>query len=176
MGAKVYPQRAGEGLDGVRETLDGVRRLVRALRLSNREAERRVGLSAAQLFVLQCVGDSHALSLGEVAARTATDQSSVSVVVSRLVGQGLLSRRRSRDDGRRLEISLTARGRRLLRRSPDVVQHRLVGAVRELPGAERRRLARVLDRLVHAMGHGERVPTMFFEGEGPAARKRAARG
>jgi DNA-binding MarR family transcriptional regulator len=175
MGSKVF-SRKEDGGAGVREVLDGVRRLVRALRLSNSEAERRVGLSAAQVFVLQRIGGTRGLSLGEIAARTATDQSSVSVVVARLVARGLVSRRRSREDGRRLEISLTARGRRLLRRSPGLVQHRLVDAVRKLPGRERLRLARDLDRMVRAMGHGERVPPMFFEDVPPAVRRRLARG
>src|ERR1700730_535689 len=68
--------------------LDSIRRLVRLLRLSDRVAQRELGLSAAQLFVLQELGKTPALSLSEVAERTRTDQSSVSVVVTRLVGSG----------------------------------------------------------------------------------------
>ncbi|HEY7513753.1 MAG TPA: MarR family winged helix-turn-helix transcriptional regulator, partial [Vicinamibacteria bacterium] len=148
---------------------NAVRRLVRALRLGNLQAERRVGISAAQLFVLQRIGRGRVLSLNEVAARTATDQSSVSVVVGRLVRRGLLSRRRSVEDGRRLEIAATPRGRRLLERAPGVVQHDLVRGIQGLPSRDRRQLGRLLHRLVAAMGFGERAPRMFFEDEeGPA--------
>src|SRR5438105_15524255 len=50
-----------------RAVLDGIRAIVRALRESSRQAERVVGLSAAQLFVLQRLAGARALSLGELA-------------------------------------------------------------------------------------------------------------
>jgi DNA-binding MarR family transcriptional regulator len=165
------------GSEDVREVLNAVRRLVRALRLGNREAEHRVGLSGARLFVLQVIGADGELSLGEIAALTSTDPSSVSVVVGRLVEQGLVSRRRSARDSRRLEIALTARGRSLLRRAPGgVVQHRLVRAVRELAPSERRRLGALLARVVAAMGYAERgAPHMFFEDHQRSAKRAGGR-
>jgi len=55
---------------------------VQALRVSSRAAERDVGLSAAQLFVLdRLAGADQALCVNELAQRTLTHQSSVSVVV-----------------------------------------------------------------------------------------------
>jgi MarR family transcriptional regulator, lower aerobic nicotinate degradation pathway regulator len=154
----------GEAAVGTREVLDAVRRLVRALRLSNQEAERRVGLSSAQLFVLNTLGGCDRLALKQIAALTATDQSSVSVVVGRLVKRGLVSRRRSADDGRRLELALTAKGRTLLRGAPArLVQHDLVLAIEQMSMANRRTLALLLARLVTAMGGVTGAPEMFFE-------------
>src|SRR5881296_2175368 len=60
--------------------LDSIRRLVRLLRLADRAAQNELGLSGAQLFVLQELGKTPSLSLNELAERTRTDQSSVSVV------------------------------------------------------------------------------------------------
>src|SRR3954465_9301852 len=79
--------------------LDEVRRLVQALRQSTVQAERETGLSGAQLFVLQQLAQTPAQSLNDLAERTHTHQSSVSVVVTRLVGRGLVSRQRSPEDG-----------------------------------------------------------------------------
>jgi DNA-binding MarR family transcriptional regulator len=59
-----------------------LRKIVRFLRLADRAAEAAVGLSAAQLFVLQTLASQPAASLAEVADRTLTDQSSVSTVVA----------------------------------------------------------------------------------------------
>ena len=70
-------------MDETQRILDAIRRLVRLLRISDRAAQGRVGLSAAQLFVLHELGKTPSLSLGELAARTRTDQSSVSTVVTR---------------------------------------------------------------------------------------------
>jgi DNA-binding transcriptional ArsR family regulator len=83
----------------VQAVLDGVRRIVQALRASSRWAERHVGLSGAQLFVLQKLAETPAISVNELAERTHTHQSSVSAVISRLAELGLVTRKRSAADG-----------------------------------------------------------------------------
>jgi DNA-binding MarR family transcriptional regulator len=146
-----------------RAVLDSIRRIVRALRESSRMTERSVGLGAAQLFVLQRLAGAAPLSLNELADRTLTHQSSVSVVVSRLVGGGLVARRRAADDGRRVEITLTPAGREVLSRAPAAAQDRLIGALGLLGDAARKDLARHLGRLVEAMALPLHHPPMFFE-------------
>src|SRR3954468_12674201 len=84
----------------VRIVLDGVRRIVQSLRESSRRAEKRVGMSGAQLFVLQKLEEAPAQSLNDLAGRTHTHQSSVSTIVARLVERGLVTRMRSPRDGR----------------------------------------------------------------------------
>ena len=90
--------------------LDAIRRIVHALRESSRWAERQVGLSGAQLFVLHTLAGIAAASVNELAARTHTHQSSVSIVVTRLVDQGLVRRTRSGSDRRRVGLSRSPRG------------------------------------------------------------------
>lgn len=149
--------------DDVRTILDGVRHVVRVLRVSARAAERRVGVSGAQLYVLHQLAERPAASLNALAARTHTHQSSVSVVVARLVRQGLVERRVSAADGRRIELALTAAGRGVVRRAPAAAQERLVVALRRLPAAERAQLAEGLSRLVRSLGVAGQTPGMFFE-------------
>jgi DNA-binding MarR family transcriptional regulator len=125
-----------------------------------------VGVSGAQLFVLQSLSEAQVASIGELALRTHTDQSSVSVVVARLARRGLVTRAESRADGRRAEVRLTVAGRALLRRSPESTQTRLIGALKGLPRERRQQLGHTLGDLVRAMGlSGE--PSMFFEDEAP---------
>jgi DNA-binding MarR family transcriptional regulator len=146
-----------------RAALDGIRRIVQTLRVSSRAAEQRVGLTGAQLFVLQRLREAPELSMNELAARTLTHQSSVSVVVARLLDRGLVARVRSESDARRVHVSLTARGKALLRSAPAVAQDELIVALRSLPGQERRALARGLTRLAGAMDGRRARPPMFFE-------------
>src|SRR5882762_8351764 len=73
-----------------RALLDSVRRIARTLHESSRAAEKQVGVTGAQLFVLQKLAESPAASLSDLAARTHTHESSVSTVVSRLVARGLV--------------------------------------------------------------------------------------
>jgi MarR family transcriptional regulator, lower aerobic nicotinate degradation pathway regulator len=178
MGTKVDPA-AGPVSPAVlrdpatREVLDSVRRIVRALRESSRAAERSVGLGGAQLFVLQRLAGAPALSINELADRTLTHQSSVSVVVSRLVQAGLVARTRATTDGRRAQISLTAAGRAVLSRAPAAAQDRLIGALGVLGGPARKELARQLGQLVEAMALPPQHPPMFFVPALLRARKRS---
>jgi DNA-binding MarR family transcriptional regulator len=143
--------------------MDAIRRIVRALRVSSRDAERRVGLSGAQLFVLQQLALGPAPSLNELAARTLTHQSSVSVVVQRLVSRGLVERLRSPSDGRRIELSLTAEGRAVLDRAPGAAQEQLLEGLSRMPAASRQQLAQLLTWFVTEAGLSEEAPTLFFE-------------
>lgn len=161
-----------------RGVLDAIRRIVQALRESSRQAEQRVGLSGAQLFVLQAVAESPGLSLNGLAERTRTHQSSVSVVVAKLARAGLVVKDTAAGDARRADVRLSARGRERLDRAPRAAQERLVSAIDALPAAERARLSAVLEGLVRAMSLPKRRPAMFFEepARGRQAKRRRARG
>ena len=67
-----------------RVVLDCIRRIVHVLRLFDREAEKRVGLSG-QVLCWKNFSDGGGASINELADRTHTHQSSVSVVVHKLV-------------------------------------------------------------------------------------------
>lgn len=147
--------------------MDALRRIVRSLRQSARTAEDRLGISTAQLFVLHEVGATTGLSINELAARTLTDQSSVSVVVTRLVERGLVKRHRSRADGRRMEVVLTPAGRALLRRAPEIAQARIIAGLARMPARDRAALARLLTGLVDGLESASRAAPMFFEDPQP---------
>jgi DNA-binding MarR family transcriptional regulator len=158
-----------------RAVLDAIRAIVRALREASRQAEQAVGLSAAQLFVLHRLAGAPPLSLSELAARTVTHQSSVSVVVTKLARRGLVARTRAAADARRLEITLTPAGRAVLGRAPAAAQDRLIAALAVVGPAARRRLGSDLGRVVEAMGLPTLAPPMFFEAGGAGARRRRVR-
>jgi DNA-binding MarR family transcriptional regulator len=147
----------------VTDVVDGLRHIVRTLHHSHRIAEQRWDLSAAQLLVLQRLGESQTLSVNELADRTFTHQSTVSVVVTRLVNRGLVRRERADDDLRRAELALTAAGRVLLQRAMSSAQMRLIDAVDAMSTAHLRTLGSCLQQLVEALGVGEEPAGMFFE-------------
>jgi DNA-binding MarR family transcriptional regulator len=122
--------------------------LAAAMNRSGRFAYEQFGLSGAQLFILQLLAEAPAQSLNDLATRTGTHQSTVSVVVTRLVARGFVSRGASGVDGRRVTLSLTRAGRAIVRRAPESAYARLESAVRRLPARERRLLAELLARLV----------------------------
>lgn len=149
--------------DPSREILDGIRSIVRALRVSSRSTEKSCGLSTAQLFVLRSLEGSEGLSVKELAARTLTHQSSVSAVVKRLVEKELVSREPSPRDSRSVVLTLTRTGKAKLRRSPPLIQERMISTLAKFPDPDRREFARLLRRFVEKSGLDEGVPPLFLE-------------
>jgi DNA-binding MarR family transcriptional regulator len=141
------------------QVIDSIRSIIQELRISGREAEQQLGLSSAQLFVLQALGDSPELSVNELAERTFTHQSSVSMVVARLVSSKLVTRKTTREDARRVSIALTAAGRAVLRKSPDAGQARLIRALGDLSRSDLSDLARNLSTVSELLEDSPRERT-----------------
>jgi DNA-binding MarR family transcriptional regulator len=157
--SRVPPSR-GDAAD-IRDAMDAIRRVVQALRTGAPES----GVSTAQLFALQQIAQHPGSSINDLAALTYTHQSSVSVVVRRLVEQRLVAKVTSRDDRRRQSLALTARGRRLLGRAPAAVQERLIAALARLSRTECRRLTKSLSVVARSVAPdaGGEAPPMLFE-------------
>ena len=149
-----------------------IRQIVRVLRVASRKTESTAGISAAQLFVLQQLGDGTALSLNELAERTLTDRTSVAWVVDRLRAQRLVDRTTDPSDRRRAAVQITAAGRRILRRAPDAPTTALVAALRRLDDRELTGLARSLRRLTEVLRAAGEPASMLFADEAAAKGKR----
>jgi len=150
----------------VGEIMNGIRSIVRALRLNTRAIERQLGISLAQLWVLQILKDRPAESLNELAIATATHQSSVSVVVRRLVDAALVTRSAATDDKRRVRIELTDAGRSLLEKAPATVQVELMEGLRRMHPDRRVQLAELMTDWLSASGLDlSVVPPMLMEDE-----------
>jgi MarR family transcriptional regulator, lower aerobic nicotinate degradation pathway regulator len=154
--------------------INGIRRLVRAIRVFSREIEKDFGITGAQLFVLQSLGQSPGQSLGqetkdpllsinELAERSFTHQSTVSEVVARLKKKKLVVQRKSEEDLRKTFLSLSPTGKTLLKRAPETPQVRLVRGLMQLSAKERTQLADLLDRVLSTSGFGDELAAMFFE-------------
>ena len=148
----------------VRATLDAFRHIVQALR-GGADGRGGRGITGAQLFALQQIADRPDASVNDIAARTFTHQSSVSVVIKRLVESRLVAKVPAREDRRRTRLTLTAKGKRALARVRGTVQEDLVTAIAHLSAADRRTLARLMTSLARAVTPaGKRKhPPMFFE-------------
>lgn len=140
-----------------------LRRLVAAMHTSSRHTEQHLGLTAAQLFVLTQLRATPSLSINELAERTMTHQSTVSVVVRRLVQRKLVRKARATSDARRVELTLAPAGAALLRKAPEAMQVRLARAIESLPATDRQALATGLGELVMRLGIEDEPETMFFQ-------------
>lgn len=158
--------------------VNGLRRLVQGLRVSAYAAERDLGVSGAQLFVLRELAAEPGISIKRLSERSLTDPSSVSVVVGRLVDAGLVTREKDEKDARRSVLSVSKKGMKLLSRAPEPYQARLIEALHALPPARLRQLGRTLSEVVDALELPRGAAPLFFEEspkKGPKHRGRAKR-
>ena len=167
-----------QNLAEAHSVLNSFRSLVKSLRLADRAGLKEHGLGASQLYVLHELKRESPLSVNELARRTATDQSTVSVVVAKLIEKGFVTRERSEEDARRLDLTLTARGHLLLKRLPAPIQWSILEGVLRLPRARARALAESLREICDVLGVSETHPPMLMDERehAPApARKRPAK-
>ena len=156
------PRSAAGRTQEVAEALRGIRRMVGTLHASARAVERRTGITNAQLFLLRALKEHEGLSIGGLATMARTQQSTASIIVQRLVRNGLVRRARSSEDARRVLLSLTPRGRGVLRNAPVPATARLLKALNTLSVGELHALVRGLGALELRLGATEE-PGMLFE-------------
>jgi DNA-binding MarR family transcriptional regulator len=147
----------------VERAMNVVRSIVRAQRINTRAIELKMGISLAQLFVLQQLAERPSDSLNELAERTATHQSSVSVVVRRLVERGYVSRTASAADKRRIQIEVTPTGRDLLKDAPSTIQTQLIESLQRMSPHEQSALADLLERWLRGASIDFASPPMLGE-------------
>lgn len=93
-----------------------VKAVQRELERWTNEALRPLGITAAQADALVVIGQAEPVSLKDLGDLLIAEAGHPSRLVDRLVEAGLVERRASGDDRRRVELSLTAKGRRLAKR------------------------------------------------------------
>jgi DNA-binding MarR family transcriptional regulator len=149
--SSAFTADSGNGQEVVR-SMNAVRSLVRALRIDARWIEDTTGISLAQIVVLEKLCTAPARSIVELAGRTGTHASSVSVVVKRLVERGYVERARDEIDRRQVQFAVTEAGREFLRGVPRTVESQLMDALGTFDGAEAEHLAGLLERWVKSAG------------------------
>lgn len=115
--------------------LAAFRRALRSFLNFSETAAARIGLSGQQyqaLLVVRAMPASAQTTVSELARQLLIKHHSAVGLVDRLVDQGLLLRKASREDRRKVELRLTGKGRRVLDRLADLHRHELEHAGPEL--------------------------------------------
>jgi DNA-binding MarR family transcriptional regulator len=106
-------------------------------------------LSLTQLRVLAILRDRRP-RMSALAEYLGLERSTLSGLVDRAVARGLVERAPDPEDGRVVDVLLTADGRRLARRIYSVVEQSLAPMTHTLSAADRDRLQRLLELLLSA--------------------------
>lgn len=111
-----------------------------------------IGLHAGQESVLKALEDRDGQSMAELAAALRVQPPTVTKMVGRLVSRGLVERRGSDKDGRRMHVFLTESGVTGLGEIDRMLQKIDRKALKGISAKDRKRLGRMLRRVARNLG------------------------
>ena len=82
------------------DVLITIRKIIRATDLYSRQLSKKSGLTAPQLLVLQAIQEMGAVAISRLSTHVSLSQATVTSILDRLEGRGLVSRHRSTMDKR----------------------------------------------------------------------------
>src|SRR5262245_6681937 len=106
------------------------------------------GLTARQLAVLVTVAQNEGLSQTGLVDRTGIDRSTLADVVKRLKGQGLVQRRRTKEDARAYAVRLTEEGKQVLRTAEPLAKRADQRVLDALPAKRREEFMSALGSII----------------------------
>jgi DNA-binding MarR family transcriptional regulator len=134
------------------ESLIALRRILRATELYARDLAHAVGLTPAQLRVLQIVAGKSSATPKALATQMGVSQATVTVLVDKLLANGLVQRVPSEEDRRQINVLVTPQGRDRLVDAPDALQQIYVSAFARLADWEQAQLVSSLERVADMLG------------------------
>ena len=132
--------------------MSALRQVMREFNVATKKLERQLGLSGSQLEALEILEENPGLTPTDLATRSATDQSTASVVVKRLAEAGYVDRRQQDGDRRRTQLTVTDEGREILAKASPSVSTRLRDAFVRMAHGERVTLTELLERWLSLAG------------------------
>jgi len=128
-----------------------LRKIIQALDLNSKQLVKRVGLTGPQLVILQEIAHLGEVSIGEIAQAVSLRQATVTGILERMEKRGLIMRRRSEHDKRRVMVSITDDGKGVLKKAPPLMQETFVDRFYGLQEWEQNMILVSLQRLVSIM-------------------------
>ena len=140
-----------QGAGPCHEVLIALRRIIRAVDLHSRFLVQRHGLTGPQLILLQEIAAGHETAVGDLARRVSLSAATVTNVLDRIERRGLVERRRSESDKRRVLVRATRAGLEMLLKSPPLLQQRFVSEFESLADWEQSQILSSLQRIAAMM-------------------------
>ena len=130
--------------------LVAVRRIIRRTDQHSRKLLQEFGMTGPQLVVLREVA-AEERSASALARAVSVSLPTLSGIVARLEGRGLVARRRGDEDRRQVLISITHAGRKILEAAPAPLQKAFTDRFERLEEWEQTQILSVLQRVVAMM-------------------------
>lgn len=136
--------------------LVALRQITRAIDLHSRQLLKKTGLTTSQLLILDAISRLDSATPTSIAREIHLSQATVTNIVGRLETHGLVERRRSGDDRRSVQLTLTEPGQRAYSSAPELLQEDFLRQFRQLRPWEANMLLSSLQRIAGMM-HAEEL-------------------
>lgn len=136
----------------VADILDNIRRVFQVVNEQSKKVERETGLTGPQVWAVKAIARFGPLSVTGLARRMYLHPATVGGILDRLEKRGIVTRTRSEEDRRVVEITLTDEGNALVEHSPEVATSTIARGLEALPPEERGEIRHGLEKLVAILG------------------------
>ncbi|MGI1678058.1 MAG: MarR family transcriptional regulator [Cellvibrionaceae bacterium] len=109
-------------MNNIEEVLISLRRVIRATDLHSKHLAKTTGLTAPQILLLQTIRNNDEATIGALANEISLSQATVTTILDRLEKRGIIYRKRSETDKRKVHAHLTENGLSLLKDAPIPLQ------------------------------------------------------
>lgn len=138
-------------MDNVNAVISAVRRVIRAVDLNSKRLQKECGLTAPQLLLLSLVEKYPGQTITFLSEEIALSQGTVTIILDKLQGKGLIERSRCNRDKRKFLIKLTNSGQQLLGQAPSPLQESFLQNFANLKDWEQTQILSSLQRLAALM-------------------------
>lgn len=133
------------------EVLIALRRVIRATDLHSKYLVKTTGLTAPQILLLLSIRNKGPVTIGELANAISLSQATVTIIMDRLEGRGLVYRQRSDKDKRKVHAFLTDEGQAILENAPTPLQENFSKRFMQLEDWEQAMILASLQRVASMM-------------------------
>ncbi|MFH1982409.1 MAG: MarR family transcriptional regulator [Pseudomonadota bacterium] len=131
--------------------LINLRRIIQSIDLHSRDLMKRFGLTIPQLMILNEIERAHDISASDLARAVSLSQATVTGILERLENRGLITRKRSESDRRRIHVRATDPGRALLDAAPPLMQESFTHQFSMLASWEQHMILAAVERIAVMM-------------------------
>lgn len=154
MHADLKPEQANTELTIMKdyeELLIALRRTTRAIDLHSKKLQRETGLTTSQLLVLEAAVTLDKASPSNIAKEVQLSQATVTSLLDRMERNDLVSRQKTNEDKRVVEVILTEKGARMIDLAPEPLQAGFLREFRKLERWEQHQLIGSMQRIAVLM-------------------------
>ena len=129
------------------EVLVALRQIIRAIDLHSKKLSKESGLTGPQLILMRSIRDLGEVTIKQLSNHTNMSQATATIILDRLQRNGLIERKRSETDKRKVHAGLTEQGKERLEQAPMPLQQSFINKYQQLEEWEQTLLLSSVQRL-----------------------------